>query len=227
MIRDFRNEWPVLFSFVLAILVVFFIWLYGFFIGAEPQYTWLRVCYGTAAILVFTDVIETTYIAWEKSTYKNLDFWMFAFYMGYFFSILMVVLFSRDVDDVVKVVIPQMVGGVVFGIVMAFFTKREKNQAIWQKYDLNKAITNTKKGHLFYYSMPLVNVLMLGVFMVFSPDDAFASRYILWFSIVIGSANPLYPIKKANSNWSWQHIKLSTPKSIGTLLLVYGLLAID
>ncbi|MBL1419719.1 MAG: hypothetical protein COC24_004340 [Alphaproteobacteria bacterium] len=225
MIKIFKQEWPILSGFVLAASVAMLVWICASYIFDNAEHNlWLRVCYAAAAILIFTDVIETAYIAWEKSTYKNLDFWMFAFYVGYVFAILMILMFWRGADDIIQVIIPQMVSGAFFGIAMAFISRREQNQVIWQKYDLENPLNKTIGVRRFIYCVwPMVVVGFAWHYIDEVSTKALKPNFMFFQIIFMAGIVQIYQHKSYASVGLWRHLKLVFPKLSGIAVLIFGL----
>lgn len=225
MIKEFKQDWPILFCYVRAVSVALLIWVCASYIFNNAEHNlWLRVCYAAAATLIFADVIETAYIAWEKSTYNNLDFWMFAFYVGYVFAVLMILMFWRGADDIIQVIIRQFAGGMFFGIVMAFSCRREQNPVIWQKYDLENPIYKTIGVRRFIYCVwPMVLVGFAWHYVDEVSTKALKPNYMFFQIIFMAGILQIYQHKSYASVGLWRHLKLVFPKLSGLAVLIFGL----
>lgn len=219
MIRDFKRQYPTWFNFILAGLMGVFIWLSSL-IGSD-EYLWLRVCYAVASVLLFVDVLETLYIARANATFRQPVFWVYAFYIGYVWAYLMVLIMWQGMESLLAQIVTWGIAGMVFGTIMAFLSKYDEDSLIIGKYDLDSKISKNKFNDYYVRFSPLVIIVILVLFFYFVGDDISNREpyYLLWFILFMGSL-------VVRDNRKPVHYFRLSEKYVGLTLLTIAILAL-
>ena len=163
MIKKFRASNPNLFSIMVASLVAAFAFIFistGFGVFADTtssQSVIMRTAYVAATCLLMPDVIESAYIARGSSRKpKTIRFWMYAFYMGYYWMILMVLMNWEGIQSASRVLLTWGCGGVFFGLAMTWMGVPD-HAVLKHRYQLDKPTTEHSLGFI-YYIWPIIIV---------------------------------------------------------------------
>jgi hypothetical protein len=223
MIKNFRILNPNLFSITLATFMAAFAYLFmvtglGVFTITEvSQSILMRTAYVAATCLLMFDVLETVYIARGSAQKKfSLYFWMYAFYMGYFWMLLMVLMHWDGMQSASRVLFSWGCAGAVFGLAMSWMTV-PNHTALEHRYELDKPATGHFLG-LIYYVWPILVVALILGFLLFPPAEGWGEKYFLFQLIFLGTTMPLYGFK---NNKFWKDF---FPRALGIAFLLYGLL---
>lgn len=212
------NEFAILVSLFTAAFGYFFMTAGSSFLGTVSTAVWMRVVYLAAASLLMFDVIEGAYIARVQSrNTRSPHFWIYAFYMGYFWALLMILMFWEGVENIRSLLIQWGLTGAAFGISMAFLTSHDDSN-LSDRFDLEKPATGHALGSI-YYIWPILLILLITGLIAFPPTQGWGENYLMFQMILLGSLMPLYGYKKDNF---WRNLY---PRMIGITLLLIGLLA--
>lgn len=220
--KRFRISHPNEFAVVVALFIATFGYVFitagsGYF-GTLSTSVWMRVVYLAATALLMFDVVEAAYIARGKSRdTRNPHFWIYAFYMGYFWALLMILMFWEGVENIRALLIQWGLAGAAFGVAMAFLTNDDHSN-LSRRFDLEKPATGHALGAI-YYIWPIILILLIMGLIAFPPTQGWGENYLLFQMIFLGSLMPLYGYKKDNY---WRNLY---PRMIGITLLLIGLLA--
>lgn len=220
MIRQFRENHPIEFTYILALLVGVFIWLSSYvFAQGEPEDVWLRVCYGAASVLMFTLTLETHEIARRRKTFRDIEFWQSAFYKGYAYAYIMILIMWQGRERFLEVFILWSIAGMIFGVVMNFITTARMNELVIAKYDLHKPIATKLSSVLFdMFLIPIgVSILLIVLFAEGGQALLFEPKFVLLFVMLWGFLGMKYVRKKRS------HLLISE-RFFGTILLAIGVL---
>lgn len=207
-------------SVLLALLISAFVFVIistqagGFSTTDESVY--LRTVYVAATGLLMYDVL--TCASFARGAPRNLrspHFWIFAFYMGYFWLLLMVLLRWEGIEGVKGVFIKWSGPAVFFGLMMSWVGVPNKIP-LDNRYDLEKPVAGQSLG-ILYYIWPVVVVALNSGFLLAPPTDGWGENYLLFQMIFLGSLLPLYPFMEGQF---WKHF---WPRGLGYIFLFVGL----
>jgi hypothetical protein len=221
MVR-FQQSNPSEFILLLAIGLALFGYVFmatGFGVfEAQSNAVIMRTICIAATVLLILDVVQCADIArGGQRNVKSVHFWMFAFYMGYFWFVLMVLMLWQGTEKVQSLLITWSLSGAAFGIIMAFLNVGDPAPHS-KRFDLERPRTERTLGFM-YYAMPLILSGMIILVVWFAPTDGRSERYVFLHIILLGSLTPLYEFREENR---WRH---AYPRMLGIALLLIGLLA--
>lgn len=178
----------------------------------------MRTIYISATVLLMSDVVQCADIArGDKRNFKSVHFWIYAFYLGYSWAILMVLMLWEGIENFQISLITWSISGAAFGTVMAFSTVGDP-QLLSKRFDIERPLTGYTLGSLYYFT-PLILSLMIIWLIWYNPTMGWAESHLLFLLIFLGSLAPLYPYCRKNL-WRNQY-----PRLLGAALLLTGLLA--
>ena len=222
MIKNFRASNPNLFSIMVASLAAAFAFIFistGFGVFANTtssQSVIMRTTYVAATCLLMSDVIESEYIARGSSRKpKTIHFWMYAFYMGYYWMLLMVLMNWEGIQSASRVFLTGGCGGVFFGLAMTWMGTPD-HVVLKHRYQLDKPATGYSFGFI-YYIWPIIIVAVTIGFLVFPPTSGWSENYFLFQLIFMGTVMPIYSLK---TEQFWENF---WPRGLGIGLLLFGL----
>lgn len=176
-----------------------------------------RIVFLLAAVLMMQNaIIGATIAASGARRWRSAAFWMHAFYNGYFFAVLMVLLLWSGPADAPIRFLTGALGGAVFGIwttVLNHDARAPWFETLVQRYDLERPVTEKPMGGLYHW-WPLIIVALLASLVLFPPKQGWDDRYLLFQPILLGSVMPLYQPRRPLDNW---------PSFLGIGLLIMGL----
>jgi len=218
----FRSSRPIFYRFLWAIFVSTLActcMVVGFGQSTSGgESVLMRTAYVAAACLLFPDVLEGAYIArGSAKTHRMLHFWIYAFYMGYFFALLNILIFWEGMENAGGLLLRWSLMGAFFGTIMSC-VGAHKYEMMTDMYDLERPTTDHFLGFL-YYGLPIFLVSILAGLYIGQPIDGWDDGYFLFQMVFLGSIMPLYSLEKSRL---WE---LSMPRIVGGIILVYGLLA--
>lgn len=218
----FRASNPSEFLLFLAIATALFGYVFmatGFGVfDAQSNAVIMRTICIAAIVLLMSDVVQCADIARTgQRNVKSVHFWIYAFYMGYFWFVLMVLMLWQGTENVQSLLITWGLSGAAFGIMMAFFDVSDP-LTFSKRFDLERPRTDQKLGFL-YYATPLILTGMIILLAWFPPTDGWSERYVFVQLILLGSLMPLYDFIEENR---WRH---AYPRMLGVALLFIGFLA--
>jgi hypothetical protein len=221
MVR-FQQSNPSEFILLLAIAAALFGYIFmatglGVF---EPQSNAviMRTICIAATVLLMSDVTQCADIArGGQRNLKSVHFWIFAFYMGYFWFLLQLLMLWQGSANIREFLIVAGLSGAGFGVVMASLNVGDP-RTFSTRFDIERPRTDRTLGFL-YYVTPLILTGMLILLAWFLPNHGWSERYVFLHLILLGSLMPLYEHRKDNR---WRH---AYPRLLGVALLLIGLLA--
>jgi len=201
MLQNFRDRHPVYFSLISAAFAAGFGYLCLMF-GAGwdstrmPSDAAIRICFLAATGLLMEDVIDGCSIALSQHpTPRSRHFWMFAFYLGLWFFILITLILRVDTFASHMGVIGLIIS-LLFGVFMAALAIKSKLSSKTTIAPL-KARYNLEKPthHYLYFAMPFFVILVIFIDFIIArsmtapiqPDDGnlrFISLYTLYLLIL-------------------------------------------
>ncbi len=186
--------------------------------GAHGASIAMRTTYIAAVCLLMFDVIESAHIARGTSRdRRNPYVWIYAFYMGYFWCLMMMLMFWRGAENIGMLLVQWGVAGAGFGLWMAFFIT-PPHGCPSGRFDLDNPPTDRPLGRLYIF-WPIILVILITALVSFPPDTGWRDGYLLFQMIFLGSMMPLYNYAKP---LLW---RAALPRLIGFTLLLIGLLA--
>jgi hypothetical protein len=221
MIKNFRVSNPNLFSIMLASLTAAFAFIVmtkGVAYTTSSQSVIMRTAYVAATCLLMFDVMESAYIArGPDRNRKTIHFWIYAFYMGYFWMLLMVLMNWEGIQSASRVLLTWGCAGVFFGLAMSWMGARD-HAALEHRYQLDKPATGHSLGFI-YYIWPVLLVAVIVGFLIFPPTSGWSENYFLFQLVLMGTVMPLYAYRTGQF---WENF---WPRGLGIGLLLFGLLA--
>ena len=233
MLQNFRDRHPVYFSLTHAAFVAGFGYLFLMFKWDStrmPSDAAIRICFLIATVLLMEDVLDGCSIAlWQHPTPRSHHFWMFAFYMGLWFFILMTLIlwidtFASHMGGMTLII------SLLFGVFMAASAIKSKLSSKTTIAPL-KARYNLEKPthHYLYFAMPFFVILVIFIDFIIArsmtapiqPDDVnlrFISLYTLYLLILMSGLTPLY---QRQSHGSWV-AKIGETRLLGIIILGFG-----
>lgn len=217
----FRSSRPSEFYLLIAGGTALFGYLFlafGFGFGdAQPGVALQRAIFIAACCLLMFDVVESTWIGrLARPGFGNPHFWIHAFYLGYFWSALMLLLMWNGQTDHSLTVLIWGLGGIAVGLFMSYRGKLYPPPQIG-RFDTDRPVTDRPAGSL-YYIWPIIVVAMFAALILMPPDQGWPQEYLLFQMIFLGSIMPLY--RHATPHY-WYNIY---PRFLGLALLMAGLL---
>ena len=206
MLQNFRNRHLVYFSLTNAAFVVAsdICLMFDANWGSTriPSDAAIRIYFPVATVLLMEDVLDGCSIAlWQHPTPRSRHFWMFAFYLGLWFFILITLILWVDTFASHMGVITLIIS-LLFGVFMAALAIKSKLSSKTTIAPL-KARYNLEKPthHYLYFAMPFFVILVIFIDFIFArsmtapiqPDDVnfrFISLYKLYLLILISGLTP-------------------------------------
>jgi len=235
MLQNFRDRHPVYFSLISAAFAAGFGYLCLMF-GAGwdstrmPSDAAIRICFLAATLLLMEDVLDGCSIALSQHpTPRSRHFWMFAFYLGLWFFILITLILRVDTFASHMGVIGLIIS-LLFGVFMAALAIKSKLSSKTTIAPL-KARYNLEKPthHYLYFAMPFFVILVIFIDFIIArsmtapiqPDDGnlrFISLYTLYLLILMSGLTPLY---QRQNHGSWA-AKIGGTRLLGMIILGFG-----
>ena len=235
MLQNFRDRHPVYFSLTHAAFAAGFGYL-CFMFGTDwdstrmPSDAAIRICFLAATVLLMEDVLDGCSIALSQHpTPRSRHFWMFAFYLGLWFFILITLILRVDAFASHMGVIGLIIS-LLFGVFMAALAIKSKLSSKTTIAPL-KARYNLEKPthHYLYFAMPFFVILVIFIDFIIArsmtapiqPDDGnlrFISLYTLYLLILMSGLTPLY---QRQSHGSWV-AKIGETRLLGIIILGFG-----
>ena len=167
MLQNFRDRHPVYFSLTHAAFVTS-VGYYCLMFDADwdstrmPSIAAIRICFLIATVLLMEDVLDGCSIALSQHpTPRSRHFWMFAFYLGLWFFILITLILRVDTFASHMGVIGLIIS-LLFGVFMAALAIKSKLSSKTTIAPL-KARYNLEKPthHYLYFAMPFFVILVI------------------------------------------------------------------
>ena len=164
------------------------------------------------------DVLQCADIARAgQRNVKSVHFWIYAFYMGYFWLVQMMLMLWEGAANMQLFLMAYGLAGAAFGIMMAFLNVGDP--ALHSKrYDLERPRTERTLGFLYYVAPFILSGLII-LSAWFPPVNGWSERYVFFNLILLGSLMPLYDFSEKNR---WRH---AYPRVLGSVLLLIVVLA--
>ncbi len=223
-LAEFRNDRPVPYTIVSAVLVGLVIWLIAryvpLFSDADAE---LRGIYAAALVLLTSDVLETTVIAARAPSAGRIARWMYAFYHAYFSMVIFLFVIWDGTGELSSTVTMAWILGLVIflGHGLGVFGPAKNGNP--DTYNLDEPVTQKPTGRIIYYMWPLVIVLLLIGFTMFPPENGWSATYFLFQLVLLGSIFPLYQRKTPGSVWSRAAWQANILRVLGYVVLLAGL----
>ena len=234
MLQNFRDRHPVYFSLTHAAFVAS-VGYYCLMFDADwdstrmPSDAAIRICFLAATVLLMEDVLNGCSIALSQHpTPRSRHFWMFAFYLGLWFFILITLILRVDTFASHMGVIGLIIS-LLFGVFMAASAKKSKLSSKTTIAPL-KARYNLEKPthHYLYFAMPFFVILIILIDFIIAhsmtapiqPDDRnlrFISLYTLYLLILMSGLTPLYQ-KQSHGSWI---AKIGETRMLGIIILAF------
>lgn len=218
MIKQFRQEHPVEFIYVVAGLVGLLVWVsLNFMQQGAPDHIWLRVCMGTASVLMFNATLETYEIARRNVGFRHIAFWQSAFSKGYAIAYIMILIMWNGVEHISNSILVWGVTGMAFGVIYTFITPAQVSVKILDKYDLEKPMAKNKFEAIINISLMPISIIVLVIMFYYkenktSTQDLF---FTLWFLMFWGFLSVKY-VKR-----DWNYLQISE-RFIGVVIIIFG-----
>ena len=236
MLQNFRDRHPVYFSLTHAAFVTS-VGYYCLMFDADwdstrmPSNTAIRIYFLAATVLLMEDVLDGCSIALSQHpTPRSRHFWVFAFYLGLWFFILMTLILWIDTFASHMGVIGLIIS-LLFGVFMAALAIKSKLSSKTTIAPL-KARYNLEKPthHYLYFAMPFFVILVIFIDFIIArsmtapiqPDDGnlrFISLYTLYLLILMSGLTPLY---QRQNHRSWV-AKIGETRLLRIITLGFGI----
>ena len=235
MRQNFRDRHPVYFSLTHAAFVTS-VGYYCLMFDADwdstqmPSNAAIRICFLAATLLLMEDVLDGCSIALSQHpTPRSRHFWMFAFYLGLWFFILITLILRVDTFASHMGVIGLIIS-LLFGVFMAALAIKSKLSSKTTIAPL-KARYNLEKPthHYLYFAMPFFVILVIFIDVIIAhsmpapiqPDDGnlrFIRLFTLYLLIAVSGLTPLYQRQSHGSSVA----KFGGTRLLGIIILSFG-----
>lgn len=201
----FQTKHPQIFTLIVACClacVVFFDQIIG-----DQKIDVVYPLFAAALALLMSDVIETALIQRATvTTWKSIWFWIFAFYMGYFWAVFMIIGQWNGMDNPNAQILIYLIGGLGFGFLMSTSVKGDiyVNK---DHYDLTRPINKIQMMWPFILFGLAVAHLIAGL--VSHGDTLFIYNLVLFSGL-----SPLYVRPKGKG------LLLGWTKLLGFLIII-------
>lgn len=182
-----------------------------------------KMAFVAGGVLVFADVIDGAALARRGKPRWSVPAVMHGATVGCFWSWAMCVMLwspqgQVEHADIARHFAIWIGAGVLFSAVMIMIPGDYSHaRAREAHYDLDRPMTRTTAGRLFYYASLPMGLVFIGAILVWPPANI-ANIAWLWFALLlIWSSAPLYPVLK--EAW-WR-----APRPYGLVLVLAALLA--
>lgn len=221
MVR-FQQSNPSEFTLLLAIVLSLFGYVFmatGFSdIEVQSNAVIMRTICIAATVLLMFDVLQCADIARAgQRNVKSVHFWIYAFYMGYFWLVQMMLMLWEGAANMQLFLMAYGLSGAAFGIMMAFLNVGDPAPHS-KRFDLERPRTERTLGFM-YYVAPFILSGLIVLSAWFPPENGWSERYVFFNLILLGSAIPLYDFSEENR---WRH---AYPRVLGSVLLLIVVLA--
>lgn len=187
-----------------------------------PENVLMRLAFLAALYLLYIDVLAGTQLARrQRAGNTRANTLIFAFYMGYFWTVGMVLMFWTGIEEAGQLLAIFGAGGLFFGTIMAALPA--KWSKTFDRYDTEKSIFNNGLTQAIYYLWPLILVATIAGLLAYPPTDGWRESYFLFQLIFLGSL--MQPYGRKPTSTLFGSIARYWPKLLGTVFLMVGLFA--
>lgn len=222
-IRIYLRDRYVLTAFIMATIVgISTVAFHSYNFPNSPHLLHLKVTFAVAMTLLGAHLVNASHAASlhdKRGGFKNPYLWLFAFNMGYFWSILMVIFYVSGPETLAPLLIQWGLGGILFGVGMALL---QRNISLPKTETWNFARFDSQKRwrRAFSFCWPLLVIALI----VGNLPDLKAGKtdidYVLFIAVFMGTL--VRPVeRKTNGPWySRAALIAESPQIIGILILI-------
>lgn len=218
----FQNH-PIALTFVLAgFLGLFTFVFHGYQYPDMLEILWLKVLFAVAATLLGLPFVEATYAVFlhdPRAGIRNPYFWLYAFNLGYFWSLLNVILNLSGPESLTHLFIQWGLTGILFGIAAAYL---QRTTPLFKSDDWNFERFDRQKRWLRWlpFIWPLIVIALL---IAILPDLATGKTnvvYMLYIAIFLGTlVRPIDPLSTGDK-FSTRKLVQHSPRLVGSFLTI-------
>ncbi|RPE71734.1 hypothetical protein EDD53_0861 [Pacificibacter maritimus] len=217
----FQNH-PIALTFVLAgFLGLFTLVLHGYYSPDMPELLWFKVLLAVATVLLGLPFVEASYAVFSndpRAGIRNPYFWLYAFNLGYFWSLLNVIWNLSGPESLTPLFIQWGLTGILFGIAMACLQRRtplsKSDNWNFERFDRQKPW-----ARVFPFLWPLLVIALIVGNLVDLKAGRTSMTQVLFIAIFMGTL--VRPIAQKTSHpWSGHALITASPQITGVLIVV-------
>lgn len=217
----FQNH-PIALTYVLAgFLGLFTFVFHGYQYPDMPELLWLKVLFAVAATLLGLPFVEATDAVFSndpRAGIRNPYFWLYAYNMGYFWAVLMVIFYLSGPESLTHLFIQWGLTGILFGIAMAYL---HRDTPLFKSDNWNFERFDRQKpwARAFPFLSPLLIIALIVGNLADLKTGRTSMTYILVIAVFMGTL--VHPIAHKTSHpWSGHALITESPRITGILILV-------
>ena len=190
-----------------------------------PELLWLKVLFAVAAALLGLPFVEATYAVFSndpRAGIRNPYFWLYAFNLGYFWSLLNVILNLSGPESLTHLFIQWGLTGILFGIAMACLRRTTpvfKNE-VWnfERFDSQKPWSRALP-----FLWPVFTITLIAGLLADLKAGNTSMHYVLFVAVFMGTLIRPVERKTQGSKFGKDALIANAPSLCGALgIIVYN-----